>query len=97
MKNFVKNFWQSFISLNQEGGGKQTNNQTNDPLHNVRNRDKFGKVVYQLIARPTFIIMSVSLQRILRHFSSFLSLIILKSSSTKFHNINARNTKLSID
>lgn len=45
MKKFVKNFWQSFIYLNQEMG-KQTNNQTNDTLHNIRNRDKFGKHVY---------------------------------------------------
>lgn len=45
MKKFVKNFWQSFIYLNQEMG-KQTNNQTNDTLHNTRNRDKFGKHVY---------------------------------------------------
>lgn len=42
--------------------------------------EKKGKTWgYQLIARPTFIIMSVSLQRILGHFSSSLCFIILQA------------------
>lgn len=47
---------------------------------------------YQLIASPAFIIMSVSLQRILCHFSSSLSFIILQTTIQTL--MNRRKRKL---
>lgn len=80
--NFYRQKYQKISSTNKQ------QNKCKDPLHIIINRDKFEKLknyVYRLIACPTFVIMGVSLQRILCHFSSSLSLIILKGANMIFN------------